>query len=56
MKYHRRSVEERQAISRGMRLALKKKRGELAGRSEHEAKKIERSKPKVKRAKTVERE
>jgi hypothetical protein len=49
MKNHRRSIEERQAISRGTRRALKKKDGGLAGPSEHEAKKTERSKAKVKR-------
>jgi hypothetical protein len=37
IKNHRRSIEERQAISRGMRLALKKKGSGLASPSEHEA-------------------
>ena len=48
-KSHRRSIEERQAISRGMRRALKKKRSGLVGPSEeHEANKTEKSKAKVK--------
>jgi hypothetical protein len=60
MKNHRRSIEERQAISRGTRCALKKKSSGLAGPSEHEANKTGKSKAKVKRAgptrKRVERE
>jgi hypothetical protein len=50
MKNHRRSIEERQAISRGTRRALKKKGSGLAGPSEHEANKTGQSKAKVKRA------
>jgi len=51
MKNHRRSIEERQAISRGTRRALKKKGGGLAGPSDQEAKKTGKSESaKVKRA------
>jgi hypothetical protein len=44
---HRRSIEERQAISRGTRRALKKKGSGLASPSEHEANKTGQSKAKV---------